>query len=459
MTKGTCKIILKDVNTGEVKSVKHHNMLTNALANILQPPATFFTAPTGHSRANIADWYNKMLPIAQGALGGVLLFKDSLTEDANNVIPDLAKGCVGHAGGAYSGSNTYRGTLNAAESGPVANGYKSVWDFPTSAANGTIAAVALTSRFGGDCGLSNSLYDTDTNLFDALKSYYLDSYDNNKLKPSASKESSFCDYYSSFETDRYASFAGEFSPGILTFFKTVSATEIDIANVTWKSNLSVSDALQYNPTLTWTKYTVSHDFYSFQWSSIISRTTSGAILMVPDADNYSKIDFIKITPTGVSGEAQFAAPSGSDTRGRIAFEFNGYVYGFVGTTSPYTQLYRIKESDGTTGTINLPESTASIDAGPIFNSQLLVRVNSHTYLFDGTTFTQTMLQIVEAPHLIAESASLPKPYYYYFPTDSSYTYIIPAVFTPYLGTINNLSTPIQKTATQTMKVIYTLTNG
>ena len=60
---------------------------------------------------------------------------------------------IGRAGGGYSGSNTYRGTLNSLESGAITNGYRNVWDFDTSKCNGqTIKALTLTHRNTGNNG-------------------------------------------------------------------------------------------------------------------------------------------------------------------------------------------------------------------------------------------------------------------------------------------------------------------
>lgn len=48
-----------------------------------------------------------------------------------------------------STSNTARGSLNQTESKALDNGYKFVWEFTPSQGNGTISAVALTSKQGG----------------------------------------------------------------------------------------------------------------------------------------------------------------------------------------------------------------------------------------------------------------------------------------------------------------------
>lgn len=492
--KGTCEIILKDVSTGEVKSVKHSNMLTNALTNILQPPATFFSGTS-----NISDWYRKVLPIFQGALGGVLLFSSALTENATNIMPDLTKGCVGHAGGAYTGDNSYCGTLNTTESGPVTNGYKNVWDFATNQANGTIAAVALTSRFGGECGLKNSLYDmasalysssaANTNLFDAIKNYYTDSSDNSRLKPHYNIQSSQMENLSLKEVvsgQGYTdwTFAGEFADGVLTYFKVISSTEIDIANVPLTKNLSVVDYLYHEnfaiddsmitkctTTHDFTKFTCNKDMYGQQYGNVF-RTQDAAILIVPSTtSNGAPLNYVKIMNTGLSEEAQYAVPSDAGilyTDNAHYFELNGYIFA-PKYSNPYTQIYRIKKSDSSVETINLPSSLTTFSLPNLqYGSNLLIQCNLKTYLFDGTNFTEAFLPVsnVSLSDIIPDKF-LPNPYYYAVTTQvGNYCkaielnkYLIPIVFTPYLGTINNLATAVTKTATQTMKVIYTLTNS
>ena len=60
-----------------------------------------------------------------------------------------------------------RGSMNLNESMAVTNGYRFVWDFATSQGNGTIAAAALTSCYGG-AAVYGSSYD-DTSPFFLMK--------------------------------------------------------------------------------------------------------------------------------------------------------------------------------------------------------------------------------------------------------------------------------------------------
>jgi len=453
--KGSCEIILKDAATGKIqKRVKHHNMLTNALTNILQPPAKFIAG------ANLSHWYQKMLPIYSGALGGILLFDEPLTENADNIIPDFSH-CIGHAGGLYAGDNTYRGTLNTTESGPVTNGYKSVWDFSTNQANGTISAVALTSRFGGECGLLNSITEPYTNLFDDLKSYVTYSYnDEDRLYPAGR------DYKDSYSAifQLYWYFAGEFSKGIFTFFD-INGTSIYVANVPWSDTLSVTDILNYSyfkPA--WKKYTATHDFEYWTFSP----TNDKCVILGSNSSTSQTLYYAEITADGIGNERQFTLADDNyatyNFNVNAKFEFNGYIYGMAGEQSVnFTQMYRIKVSDGSCEIIDLPKETDKLYVIMKLDDKAILKLDDSIYAFDGTEFIQTNLTTEHTPsyrenNFIYSSNYLPKPYYYDICRREDCTSLIPVVFNPYLGTINNLSEPITKTATQTMKIIYTLTN-
>lgn len=137
MIKGKAKIELFNAKTGKLeKSVEEHNLVTNALRYLINIAAICDAAPDDY-----------VFPIATKALGGIMLFDGNLTEDKDNVhFPPVDKGVhlVGYASNDTNTSDINRGSFNSAESGPTANGYKSVWDFGTSQANGTIKAVART---------------------------------------------------------------------------------------------------------------------------------------------------------------------------------------------------------------------------------------------------------------------------------------------------------------------------
>lgn len=156
--KGHTKIQLFNAKTGELEQqVEEDNMVTNAVAKLLNLPTEFYLGNT-----SLTGITNSVLPIATKSMGGVLLFSNKRTENAN-LFETNGNDAVGHAGTVYSGTNAYTGTLNTNESKALTNGYRLVWDFATDRANGDISCVCLTSRAGGSIGLNDSRDTTSDN--------------------------------------------------------------------------------------------------------------------------------------------------------------------------------------------------------------------------------------------------------------------------------------------------------
>ena len=130
---------------------ENKNLITNAISNAFKTSVLyknkFYTDTT------INNYIKELTPLSTKGLGGILLWDNTLTEDIDLVDAPMTVNNIGRAGGGYSGSNAYRGTLNALESGVITNGYRNVWDFDTSRCNGqTIKALTLTHRNTGNNG-------------------------------------------------------------------------------------------------------------------------------------------------------------------------------------------------------------------------------------------------------------------------------------------------------------------
>ena len=138
MIKGKATIELFDAKTGELQQrTEDHNLVTNALKYVMNICA-----------AEGADLDDQIFPIARVALGGILLFDDTLEESVDNVyMPTGNVHLVGYADRSVNTSDKHRGSYNSVESGKTDDGYKSVWDFGTSQANGTIKSIARTSNY------------------------------------------------------------------------------------------------------------------------------------------------------------------------------------------------------------------------------------------------------------------------------------------------------------------------
>lgn len=155
---------LTDVNTSEVERVTKENMVTNAVNNILGlNPMGIFYCEAEYSTGMV--WTGTLLPICPNMIGGILLFSKALEENADNIYVQSDNLPVAYASNnVNSTANTARGSLNLTESKKLDNGYKFVWEFTPSQGNGTIAAVALTSALGGQNGFGSLVGDASTFL-------------------------------------------------------------------------------------------------------------------------------------------------------------------------------------------------------------------------------------------------------------------------------------------------------
>lgn len=146
--KGSATIELTNAD-GSKEIYKHDNMITNAVNDLCMSQRG--------EMATILKIVDNGDSYAQALFGGLLLFDDELDTDANNYFLPTVK-CTGYASqDAYAGLDTCRGSFNASEGGVQDDGsYKFVWDFATSQANGTIKSLALCPNMMGQIGLTSS---------------------------------------------------------------------------------------------------------------------------------------------------------------------------------------------------------------------------------------------------------------------------------------------------------------
>lgn len=148
--KGDLMIELEDGKTGAVETVSETNMVTNLVNDLLgMNPMGLFYKTSGQYDPMVA-WNEELLPICPNMIGGILLFPERLTEDAENIYPSTKNLPVAYASNDVNATqNVKRGSMNLTESMVLSNGYQFVWEFTPSQGNGTIAAIGLTSKQGG----------------------------------------------------------------------------------------------------------------------------------------------------------------------------------------------------------------------------------------------------------------------------------------------------------------------
>lgn len=156
--KGTATIELTNAD-GSKEVIKHDNMITNALSDMclsLRGETAAILKMT-----SLGDNY------AQTMFGGLLLFDEELNSDPNDYQIPTAK-ITGYASqDAYAGLDLSRGSFNQSEGGVQPDGsYKFVWDFSTAQANGTIKSLGLCPNVMGKIGA------TDTVVSSEIKDFY-----------------------------------------------------------------------------------------------------------------------------------------------------------------------------------------------------------------------------------------------------------------------------------------------
>lgn len=156
MIKGKTIIELTDINTGAVEIHEDENMVTNAFNHIFEP--------FGHFKSSSRLFSSEYLPSYANMLGGILLFDGDINESKEQLFAPAGVNLTACAvyGKQNDTTGTCRGDYNTTESEVnMSERYvKYVYDFTTSQGNGTIASVCLTSKVAGYCG-----YGSDDSAF------------------------------------------------------------------------------------------------------------------------------------------------------------------------------------------------------------------------------------------------------------------------------------------------------
>lgn len=153
--KGTTRIELTNVKTGQKEVIEKDNLVTNAVPSLLENPFALQLKAT-YSRECFAG---NILPLCPNLFGGILLYEDAIPEDVNQLYAQSDNRLIGYSSNNVNDkTDIMRGSMNQNESGALEDGtgYRYVFDFTTSQANGAISAVGLTSKWGGIAGYGSN---------------------------------------------------------------------------------------------------------------------------------------------------------------------------------------------------------------------------------------------------------------------------------------------------------------
>lgn len=162
MIKGKATIQLIDEKTGGIiRELHEENMITNAIDTILNPPDYIqagFDSENDRSYNPLRDFAGN---ITDTGFHGVIICRDKIPEDANNMMLPWTNEEIGHAGISNANTDTTMGIYNEKESGVIKDGkgYRHVWDFVSDRANGEINCICLTTKDGGTCGMHDAYWE------------------------------------------------------------------------------------------------------------------------------------------------------------------------------------------------------------------------------------------------------------------------------------------------------------
>ena len=468
--KGKTTFELTDVNTGEVEVIEDSNMITNGLQEFLRTYGYFgCDILNNDTMRNNSLWVN--------ALGGLFLFDSRLEENVNNTFMPAGVKMIGNGSKdvSNSGAVTELGSYNTTESGLQSDGsIKLVYEFNTAQANGTIACACLTSKIGGYIGMGNDstrYLNTNYNLFEFTSDNYhicqsnIAGAGNDKshiLYPVYSENAIyFTNPYNINYSSAYASQHWSVTKKIQILKVRAGFTGVSIKDrkyldkviATYDVNIP-QEILDYMGTST-NYITISRDsernvyvIFNKSSSSVIN---AGAFCWIMKIDKDMQATAYKFTNnTGVDLEIS------SD---KITFDGDYlWIYAY---NRPY-YLYGIKYTDST----QIIET--GISKGSKYNLYTIGKNLIGIYSEDsgGYYYAPTIYDVVNRTHRQVNGTGSYNTTLVPFPDKKGvYLYVVPNTICNlyvmkdprYLATINNLSEPVVKTSSKTMKVTYTLT--
>lgn len=145
--KGHAKIELTDVHNGGKEVIESDNIVTNGAAN--------FMKPLGCSYYNRFNGFSD--PLVTTLYGGLILWDGNIEEDVNKYAKPSNVSMVGNAYYGYKNISdvTELGSYNASESEVASDHVKFVYDFATNEGNGEIACLSLVHKSTGMIGFGN----------------------------------------------------------------------------------------------------------------------------------------------------------------------------------------------------------------------------------------------------------------------------------------------------------------
>ncbi len=432
---GKATLILTDKDTGRVvEQIEEHNMVTNALNSIFNIPP-YITYDTGSKYL-----FNGFLPMYENVLKGLVLFSENIPENAYDFMLGSKYSVLATAGDEYSGTDVMRGSFNANSSGEIENGYRFVWDFAPEKAVGTIKCLSLTNRLLGNRG----------NLaLDGGYSYYM--INPCDLKNSTSSSNPYVyllhgtgTFFLQKGKNTFYSYSNSSSIVKIMRYRIPNPLELKICD-------TVSGVLENEAQIT-IGFSTSAALFSCDSKSerlyafYLDYTTINNV-------RYYKIRYAKINPVTAEEELEtdWIVTSAPYNSNKAVAVFDGKIY----LLSPNFTISVCSLSGELERTISLDINTfyafVALDGKLAVDCKLTSSGRRCLHVLDGAK-TEIMQHNNGYPPIATDEVNAP----YCIAVSNSYVYLM--FRTDYLATINNLSTPLEKTDQHALQVRYEITN-
>ena len=509
--KGVCNIEVRNEDGSLAQKTTDDNMITNFISNLINPDYDFFK---GLFDKNVMKFDYALYPLIDKVIGGVFLFGDTLPEDPDYRVPKAP--LIGHASSTYQYNLPTVGLFNKNESTVLSDtegnikGFKYVWDFATDKANGTIKCVSLTTgkagskgyKYSNDSKIGNTLFtmpSIDTtggsyyyfyplNYFETSTGEFLFSSDS-KTEPGSSiwyNSNSYDVIYlndanssiliANLEMDVYI-FIEKITNNCITFARCRLKKDIGLYekrnNIYKRVSVIEEKTVEFDKTIFKTigsenPRKIASKIYTDDKFIYISGNDDGDMYIYKLDPKTLTVIETQIFSTEIKGVGYHYSASDNYQKYQGCVKYNGYLY--------TTRMWDSKDGSDNPWRHDLIKIDIT-DTNKFYTIMTLGIYRSGTYsthylyfsIYDGLLFfnyqsndksyycdQNGILNYFDGPIPI-DFINLKFPYVIGKSSNTSNNYISYGVYNQGLITIDNLSTPIIKNSTQTMKITYEIT--
>ena len=423
--KGHAKIELTDVHNGGKEVIESDNIVTNGAAN--------FMKPLGCSYYNRFNGFSD--PLVTTLYGGLILWDGNIEEDVNKYAKPSNVSMVGNAYYGYKNTSDVPelGSYNAYESEVASDHVKFVYDFTTNEGNGEIACLSLVHKSTGMIGFGNKSGKFIDYSSSMVSGSGLSFPDNCRYTYIDTDDSSFIYVYDLYDSNAQSRYIE---------IKKVTDARLS-SRVSLFSNgkvLSTKD-IKFSDFCDYTSYAYGYSFNQhYLYVSVFN-------------DNTKEITICTINiKTG-----EIVSTKKTDALKSQGFDPNSSMVLLYLNNCIFVSQY----SGGASKILNIDTGKIVDGKGTQFYDRASYTINDkESFVFDDDRSTTYIFNSERMDLRNINYNSYDGRYFYSGENGDMYNYSKGFSRNPfYLGTINNLGTPVTKTADKTMKITYTLTEA